>query len=482
MMKLRDYQEAAIRDIEQAFSNGHRRVLFTMPTGSGKTVVLAALAMRADLERSKLLIVVHRREILRQTEEHLLAAGLDGSKLGIIWGKHGERKDAPIQLASVQTLCARRKRVEGLSAVIVDEAHHSPTLFAPVLNDYPEARVLGATATPARLDGKPLGEWFDVLVEGPNVEQLIAERWLGAPTTWSHPKGDPDMTGVCHRGGDYDGKASGRRMSLLVGDIVSEWQKRAKGLRTACFAASVEHGSRIVGAFRKARIAAELLTGNVSDSGRLAIIGRLRSGETLVVVNCDVISEGFDMPEIRCVVMARPTMSENVVLQQSGRAMRPGSATVILDHAGNFTRQCHDLPSFAREWSLSTERVLPKVPRCITPEDRDEPCCRRPLEEFEGELAKLDAGVRRVFSRECAGFEGHCRSGKLAPIRALRPSLIRNRNGLPWICRSCSSRRALATRAPEQWWEALRKARAARNGKATQPEAGCKTVQKSGTD
>ena len=414
MIQLRNYQTEAKANVQAALAT-HRRALFTMPTGAGKTIVFVAVLLEHVKRGGRALVLVHRQEILRQTVEQLVAAGFSEAEVGIIWRKHPERLDAPVQVASIRTLQAQERAahkpllltgsipMSGLSdpppagLVVIDEAHHTPTLFASAARSYPSAKILGVTATPARLDGRPLGEWFDVLVTGERVESLIENDWLAEPEVWSHPEVEVDLRGIRKHGHDFDQRRAAERMRVIVGSLPDQYRKHANDLPTACFAVNRMHGEAIVERFREHRIAAEVLTGKMRPRQRADVLQRLLTGKTKVVVTCDVISEGFDMPAVRAVIMARPTMSETVALQQAGRCMRPGHRAVIIDHAGNFKNR-FDLPSISRDWSLETDRPKP-VRRCDMREDGR--LTQRSVAEVAGDLERLVGPLPRLPCTTC---------------------------------------------------------------------------------
>jgi DNA repair protein RadD len=244
--------------------------------------------------------------------------------------------------------------------VIVDEAHHVvANSYGKILAGYPEATVLGFTATPNRADGTGLREVFDELFVIAQPAELIALGELAEPHVYGAPKNAGDlrklrMRGLKLQGGDYARKQLGETMNhrTLVGHIINEWKRLAGGKPTVVFASNVEHSKEICRRFNAAGINAEHIDMGTSEDEREAILKKLDTGEIKVVCNYDVLTEGWDQPRVRCLVLARPTRSETVCIQQAGRVMRVfgNQRAIILDHAGNFFR--FKLPQERREHSL----------------------------------------------------------------------------------------------------------------------------------
>jgi DNA repair protein RadD len=356
MTDLRDYQIEAVRQIEAAIEAA-QNPLYVLPTGGGKTVIAAAVIERAVERGKRVLIMTHRREILRQTslklpiDHGLIQAGLT---LDLAY---------PVQIASVQTLhhrCMVRNKIPLPAAdlLIVDEAHHiRAQTWSGIIGAYPEAAVLGLTATPCRSDGRGLGNHFDILIEGPQIPDLIAKRQL-VPTKYFAPV-NPDLRGVATRQGDYVIAALSKRMNRddLIGDIVSNWHRHAQRRKTLVFCVDVAHSVHITEEFVSSGVRAEHLDGSTPKPERDAILDRLASGETEVVCNCQVLVEGFDLPAIGCIVLARPTKQLGLFRQMAGRGLRPAegkSNLILIDHSGAV--YAHGLLEDRIEWSLDTDR------------------------------------------------------------------------------------------------------------------------------
>lgn len=357
MITLRPYQADAVERCRAAL-RAVRRVLLVAPTGAGKTVIASHVILRAHERQRRVLFFAHRRELINQAVDKLVKAGIPTTQVGVLMGADKrQRPSAPIQVASIDTWRNRERPPADL--VIVDEAHRS---LSPTYRDatahYGEqgAVVLGMTATPYRADGRGLGDVYEALELVANPRELIDAGFLVEPRVFSG--GMPDLAGVHTRRGDYVESELAARMNVsgLVGDIVGEWLRRAEGRRTVAFAVDVAHSKAIRDAFLAADVPAEHLDGSTPTAERDAILARLERGETLIVSNCGVLCEGWDQPAVKCAILARPTKSTGLYLQQAGRILRPweGLGALILDHAGNAL--AHGLPQDTREFSLDAAK------------------------------------------------------------------------------------------------------------------------------
>jgi superfamily II DNA or RNA helicase len=370
-LALREYQVRALDACRAVIRAGQRRVLLVAPTGSGKTTIAAEGIRSAIARGSRTLFLAHRRELLNQCHGRLLEFGIESS---IIRGDDPRMDpDQAVQVASVQTLARRLERFAGDSfhLIIVDEAHHTRAgTYARILDHFSGARaVLGLTATPIRADGRGLAESYDVLVEAASMRELVRLGFLVPTRMYTAP--DMDLTGIHRRQGDYVLSELGERMNheLLVGNIVTEWQRLASDRRTVTFATTVAHSRSIASRFVEAGIRAEHLDGGMDEQERDGVLDRVRSGATQVVVNCQLLTEGWDMPEVACCVLARPTKSLGLYLQMTGRALRPAPGKrdcIILDHASCFRE--HGGVS-DRQWTLTADKPKSggEVPEKICP-------------------------------------------------------------------------------------------------------------------
>jgi len=243
------------------------------------------------------------------------------------------------------------------SLLVLDECHRSRSQsWIDLIESYPKAILLGLTATPARKDGKGLGDIYSDLVIAASYEELIAEGSL-VPTRIFAPF-VPDLKGVRSAGGDYIEKELVPRMDKpkLVGDIVETWEKYADDRPTVVFASGVAHSMHICEQFNKNGIPAEHIDGDTETVIRDEALARFRQGRYAVLTNCAVLTEGWDMPRCSCAVLARPTKSIVLYRQMAGRIQRPDPESgktdcLILDHSGAVFQ--HGFPDDDMEWVLS---------------------------------------------------------------------------------------------------------------------------------
>lgn len=365
-MKLRPYQQKWLKRIFAA----EGRVLVVGPTGAGKTVVAAALIRKARKEGKRVLFLAHRRDLVNQCVTRLHSVGI--ARVGVIMAGCPADPDADVQVASIQTYA--RRQAQQFDIVFIDEAHHATAKsYRKVIEDNQDAQLYGLTATPVRLDGKPLNDLFDSVAQSEFAPALIEQGALAKVRVWSHPA--PDLSGVKRVGGDYDRNELGRRMKhKSIGDVVEHWELRAERRPAVCFAVNVEHAKRVVAEFRKRGYSAGLVVADTPIDERARVISGLSTGETNVVVTVEVLTEGWDCPDAACCIMLRPTMSEALCRQMMGRALRPTSKwphSVILDHVGNTIRRVRILPDEARDWS---DALDPKKPREPGGEARTKEC------------------------------------------------------------------------------------------------------------
>jgi superfamily II DNA or RNA helicase len=329
-----------IERIDGAITWSTRRPLLVAPTGSGKTVIAVAIIRSAIERNEQFLVFVHRRELVQQTVRKLYDQDIDA---GIIQAGVTPRPEQPVQVASVQTLWARAYRGSRMEKppadlVVVDEAHHvRARTWIGILDSYQDATIIGMTATPCRGDGRGLGDVFEELVECPQIEDLIGLGHL--VRTKVYAPSTPDLTGVRVERGDYVESQLAERMdqAKLVGGIVEHWHRLAERRKRVVFATGVAHSIHIRDEFLRSCVLAEHIDGTTPTEERDAILARLSRGEVDVVTNCMVLTEGWDQPDVSCIVLARPTKHMGLYRQMIGRVRRPAPGkdhALVLDHAG----------------------------------------------------------------------------------------------------------------------------------------------------
>jgi DNA repair protein RadD len=335
---LRPYQARAIDALRDGLRAGHRRLLLVAPTGAGKTTIASHVIASAVARGRKVQFWAHRTELISQCSHRL-----DDHEIphGILQGSRSRAAHEPVQVVSVPTLVRRPERAQGVDLVIVDEAHRSVSAsYVRCLEAVgPRATVIGLTATPYRSDGAPLGDLYEDLVVVAQPEELVDAGFLMRPTMYAPDR--PQLDGVRSRGGDYVAEQLAERMIRLGGNVVRCWQRLAGDERTVVFACNVRHSEDVVARFCEAGIRAEHVDGETPAAQRDAILARLRSGETQVVSNVGILTEGWDLPTLGAVVLARPTKSRGLYLQMVGRVLRTAEGkdrAIVLDHGGNVER------------------------------------------------------------------------------------------------------------------------------------------------
>lgn len=357
MTTLRPYQQDGLQAIRHAFGAGHRRVLYVLPTGGGKTLLFTYIAKGIQTKGKRVLIVAHRRELLEQISGALRQWGVPHATLA--GGSRGI-PHTPVVVASVFTLVNRLKHWPAPDLIIGDECHHFTvgSSWFTVVQAFPSARVLGVTATPERLDGKGLRDVFDHMIVGPSVAELTAQGYLSPAEVYAPAR--PNLAGIAKRGGDYVKSQLETAMDKpsITGDAIEHYLRLIPGRRAVAFCVSVQHAKDVADLFKRAGVASEHIDGSQDDAVRATRIKQFRAGSIQVLTSCDLISEGFDLPAIEGAILLRPTESLGLYMQQVGRAIRPSEGkdrTVILDHAGNTLR--HGFIDEPRDWTLAEGAV-----------------------------------------------------------------------------------------------------------------------------
>lgn len=370
-MQLRSYQIKAIENLRYSFNTkGRKSPLLVMPTGAGKTVVFAAISKAISQNEKNVLILVHRRELIDQASKKLKNIGVNH---GVIAAKYKSSQNN-IQIASVQTLVRRLvTNTFNPHYIIIDEAHHSAAgSWSKIIEHFKDAYKIGCTATPIRLDGRGLADYFDDLVKGPGVAKLIRDKFL-APYKVFAPPLKINLDKVKTLGGDYQKKELEKKIDSadIIGDAVQQYKKHADGLPAIAFCISIKHATDVCNKFIDAGYKAAIVHGEMKVDDRDKAIKGLGNGKIQILTSVDVISEGTDVPDVSAAILLRPTKSEGLYLQQVGRVLRPkeGKTAIILDHV-NSTRT-HGFVDDERQWSLYSQKkkkkkgeVAPHVETC----------------------------------------------------------------------------------------------------------------------
>jgi superfamily II DNA or RNA helicase len=423
-MQLRDYQQALAEDIRNAYRAGRKAPLAVAPTGAGKTVLFSFIARGAAAKGKTVWILVHRQELLDQTARTLREVGVTH---GLIAAGRTPNPLEPVQVAGVQTL-VRRKVTRAPDLIILDECHHAIAgSWRKIIATYPNARLLGVTATPERLDGKGLGDIFDAMVRGPEVRDLIRQGYLCPPVYYAPPC-QLDMRGVHSRGGDFarDEVTAKVDKPTITGDAVEHYRRICPGQPAIAFCASIRHAEHVADTFKVAGFRAGVIDGTMTADERRDRVRALGDGRLHVMTSCEIVSEGFDLPVCSAAILLRPTQSLSLHLQQIGRVLRVAPnkpRAYILDHVGNLHR--HGLAEDIRDWSLEGDagrrkaKEKPTIPvrqcpecYCCHPPAPDCPQCGHTYEIQAREIEQV-AGTLQIASDIIDEHRRRCHCGNV---------------------------------------------------------------------
>lgn len=327
--------------------------------------------MRRSLVKGKRVVFIdHRKELIDQTSRTLDKYGIEH---GIIASGVEPNYELPIQIASVQTLVRRLEQVSVPDFLIVDECHHIEAATYKKIVEKWNCYLLGLTATPIRMGGRTLHDSFDALVEGSTVKELIE---LGYLTRYKYVAYNRPEFSELRIGNDneFTNKSMSRVMDRLevIGDVTKSYVDHAFGLKTICYCVNIKHSEHQAEDFNAHGIRAAHIDANTPKSKRAEIIEQFRRNEITVLCNVDLFGEGFDVPDVECVILARPTRSLTIYIQQTMRALRPAPSNpnkkaIILDHGGNYKRLGELTKS--RHWSLkpNKEKDVEKAPKKVCP-------------------------------------------------------------------------------------------------------------------
>ena len=364
---LRDYQIDICSRVSEAFEH-HRSVMVQMPTGTGKTVVLAELVKRLKMKNEglKILIVAHRRELVEQIKATIKRMKMDSRN---------------ITVESIQTISRRIDALDFIpSLVVIDEAHHALAKTYKMMWDaWPDARFLGLTATPCRLNGKGFTDLFDVLVQSWDIPTFIKEKWL---STYDFVSIKSD--GVTQRLIDSlqkrgaDGDYQNKEMDMLLNKrpsierLYQSFEEYGKDRKGIVYAINICHAKKIMELYQEHGIKAVAIDSKTPAAERQADIEAFKNGDIQVLVNVDIFSEGFDCPDVEFVQLARPTLSLAKYLQMVGRGLRVAKGKkncVIIDNVGLY--RVFGLPSQVWNWNAMFEGKLKVGKKKETAKERE---------------------------------------------------------------------------------------------------------------
>ena len=412
MSGLRDYQCHAIDELRDAIRDNQKPVL-SSPTGSGKTRIASEIFAIARQKNKRVAFVVPFLSLISQTWKAFANAGIDEYDMGVIQADHILTNwSKPVQICSIDTL-ARRKKLPEVDIVIFDECHKRSVVHKRWMEQSPETKFIGLSATPW---AKGMGEIWDRMIIVSTPRELIEKGYLS--TFRFFAPASPDLSGVKIRMGDYaeDQLSKAMNKTELVADIVTTWIKKGEGRPTFCFAVDCAHAMEIQRQFNNAGIPAGYIDAYTEVPNREAMIEQLRRGEIKVICNVGTMTTGVDAPFVSCIILARPTKSEMLYIQIIGRGLRLSEGKkdcLILDHSDTGLRlglpdeieyeDFIDTPAeMARKEKKDKDEPLPKkCPVCQflkRPKERVCPACgfeptrQSEVETVDGELVEFRKG------------------------------------------------------------------------------------------
>lgn len=423
-VKLRDYQRNLLSQAQTSLHPPHSKVMLQLPTAGGKTLLASALLADWMTGGGKAVWLTHRRELSDQTCSVLNDAGVRATN-SLRWGTNdpAPARTGMVVILMAQTV-AHRNKVEGIwqeynehDLLVIDEAHHATADgWQRSIKLWP-GRVFGVTATPWRLsknDG--FNHLFNNLITGPQIQELKTAGWICEAPVLMPPKEEIILGGRPAQNGEYNESgidlANQDRPNVMTGGVLDFWQKHASERQTIVYAVTVTHAENLARIFNEAGIPAATMLGDTPPSERADLLEQFKAGNLKVLVNVAVATEGFDLPDANCVVMARPTMSLALYLQMVGRGRRPkadGGDCLILDLAGNV--ETHGRPDDEREWSLEPrgqdgddDAPVVRCPDCDSVSPAASRCCQnceKPFGDFCGRCGAWRAWRRWSLKDHC---------------------------------------------------------------------------------
>lgn len=372
-MQLRSYQQSIYDQIISSNTDD----LFQLDTGGGKTPIIAKLSIGKPT-----VIICHRNFLVEQISQTLTKNGESHRIIGnslitkrcqLFQRKNKVEHGGHVWVATIQSLVSRYKNGKlgidcaAVEQVIIDEAHHvaEQNMWASVKDIFPNARFIGATATPCRLDGqgqhKDCGGLYDNLVQAEQLKDnatqwLIANGYLSDYEYWCPPTDGIDFTKLRKGKIDFTIDSLGKVIEnpeLVAGSVIEQYKRLAYGKCNLVYAVSIENARLFAEAFKQAGFSATYIASSLSLTENIRRVDAFMSGDVTVLINVEMVTEGFDLPEIECVQKVRPTSSFALDRQMNGRNLRPkpnGGKAIFIDHVGNVLK--HGLPDDNVKWSL----------------------------------------------------------------------------------------------------------------------------------
>ena len=342
-IQLYPYQETIVQKVRQSYANGYRAPCVVAPCGAGKSIIIAEIARKTTKKGNRVLFLVHRRELIDQIKGTFEFTGVDNSL---------------VEFGMVQTIVRKLDKIDKPQLIITDENHHGlASSYRRIFDYFNDVPKLGFTATPVRLNGKGLGDINDILIEEVDASWLIDNEYL-SPYKYYAPKLIDDEKLKLNSMREFSSASMDNAMSdkKIHGDAIKHYKSLAGGEQAIAYCHNVAASKHLAEEFNKQGISAAHLDGATPKKIRDSIIQQFRDREIKIISNCDIIGEGFDVPDCSTVIMLRPTESLSLFIQQSMRGMRyrPGKTSIIIDHVDNVRR--HGFPDMERSWDLEGKK------------------------------------------------------------------------------------------------------------------------------
>lgn len=350
---LYDYQEKAVSEV---LNNLDKKTLLVLPPGTGKTIISAELVKIFVKENKKVLFISPYLEILKQVEEKFIEHGINMENVTVIGA-----------ISASYNL----QQLPNFDIIITDEAHHSMApSYQNIYKQNPNATIISFTATPYRLDNKKLDSFYDYITDlGLNTKWFINHGYLSDCLIYSPDKNnaskkifnEKNLNFKFHKYGDFSKSELDNSINKTYGDIVNSYKKFGEGRKAILYAHSLEYAHKYAKLFNKAKIKSCVITGAMGEIERQKIIEAFKTGNIKVLCNVNVIAEGFDMPDAYVSILARPTLSRTLYIQQAMRCMRPkkdGEHAIIIDHTSNTERFGSPIDDY--DWLSSNKKSTKK--------------------------------------------------------------------------------------------------------------------------
>jgi DNA repair protein RadD len=404
--ELHEHQKLAEAQLRESLRSGHRRPIIQSPTGSGKTVLAAAIVEKALAKGKRVIFTVPKLSLIDQTVERFNEEGIRA--IGVIQGYHpGTDGTQPVQVASIQTL--RRRRLPEADLVLVDEAHEVHDFYRDWMEkpEWKNVPFVGLTATPWT---RGLGKLYDDLLVPTTTTELIQKKFL-APFRVFAPS-HPDLAGVKTVAGDYQLDQLSQRMSdaKLTADVVKTWLEKGQDRPTLAFCVDLAHARKLTDEFNSKGVVCGYVDAYTDRRARNELGEAFRARQVQVICSVGTLTTGIDW-DVRCIILARPTKSEILYVQIIGRGLRTGvgkDCCLILDHSDTtlklgFVTDIHHeelddgKPNRSSKASVAEEKKPRECPACkalknthVCPSCGFAPQRQSQLKVRDGELVELD--------------------------------------------------------------------------------------------